>query len=82
MSLIALVFGILVVMMGVVGIGSAIVWIVNRTSRLEGPEARARIAENEDLRQQVEALQTEVERLRERVDFTERLLEKPRDEGR
>lgn len=43
--------------------------------RAAGPEQLAALA------QAVEALRDEVERLSERQDFTERLLEKPREDG-
>jgi peptidoglycan hydrolase CwlO-like protein len=50
-------------------------------SRLDsGPAPNRSDEQLEALRETVEALSNEVVRLTERVDFTERLLEKPREE--
>lgn len=56
-------------------------WLSQRINRIEGGgsrELQRLLDENEELREQMRLLEGEVERLAERVDFTEKLLEKPR----
>lgn len=59
-------------------------WIMHRLSRLESMapgELQRLLSENEALRDQVEALRSDMKKLDERVDFTERLLEGKKPES-
>lgn len=78
---IAFLLVLIVAVAGSAGLVAAFAWLVQRLNRLESPgqgDVRGRLADPDDLRQQLDALEAEVHRLSERVDFTEKLLEGPR----
>lgn len=82
--MLALLLLLVVVVIGSAGMVAVLGWLHQRLARLEGhgPAEAGRIAgEGNDLREQVRLLEDEVERLTERVDFTEKLLERPRGES-
>lgn len=71
----------IVAVAGSAGMAAILGWVLHRIARLEkhGPGELGRVVgENEELREQMRLLEVEVERLSERVDFTEKLLERPR----
>lgn len=71
----------IVVVVGSAGMAAILGWILHRIARLEkhGPGGLGQlVGENEELREQMRLLEAEVERLSEQVDFTEKLLERPR----
>lgn len=74
----------IVAVAGSAGMVAVLGWFLQRINRLEqhGPGALQRLAaENEELQEQMRLLEVHVERLSERVDFTEKLLERPRGRG-
>lgn len=73
----------IIAVVGSAGMSAVLFWIANRINRIEGrgpEEVRHLVAETEELQEQVMLLQSEVQRLTERVDFTEKLLEGPSPE--
>lgn len=71
----------IVAVTGAAGMMAVLGWLHRRIARVEehGPgELRRLVQENQEMREQMNLLETEVERLTERVDFTEKLLERPR----
>lgn len=83
----ALVLLLIVVVAGSAGMVAVLGWLHQRIARLEeGGSGRSGGAyrltgETEDLREQVRLLEVEMERMTERLDFTEKLLERPRHPG-
>ena len=80
----ALLLLLIVVVAGSAGMVTVLGWLHRRIARLEehGPgKARELVAENEELREQMRLLEVQLERLEDRVDFTEKLLERPRPTG-
>jgi outer membrane murein-binding lipoprotein Lpp len=69
------------VIAGSVGMAGMFGWIMHRLSKLESgspTETRRLAADNEALRDQIQALQSTLTALDERMDFTEKLLEERR----
>ena len=72
----------MVLLAAVIGSSSlvaAFAWIIQRVSRLESassPELDRLLSENAELRDQIESMRSDLQGLDERVDFTEKLLER------
>jgi hypothetical protein len=64
---------------GSAGMVGVFAWLHQRISRLEDPspvERKRLLSENTSLHEQVETMRSEMRELAERVDFTEKLLER------
>jgi len=71
-------FVLIAAVVGSAGMVGVLAWIHQRLRRLESgtaPDSDRLLAENADLRDQLEAMRSDLNALDERVDFTERLLE-------
>jgi len=68
----------LVAVGGSAGMAGILGWLFHRLSRLEasGQDLERLLSDNAALREQIEAMRSDIEQLGERVDFSERLLEK------